>query len=95
MCCLFAILVFLGPRAVILVWWLADQLRWNQAFDSFLVPLLGFIVLPWVTLAYVLGFPGGVDGVVWVWLGLALLVDLSSWFGGGYTNRNRIPGTTA
>ncbi len=54
-------------------------------------PLLGFIFLPWVTLAYVLVFPGGVEGFDWVWLGLALLIDLSSWFGGGYTNRNRLP----
>ena len=90
MCCLLAILAVLGPRVAILVWWLADQVRWSQAFDSFLVALLGFIFLPWVTLAYVLVFPGGVEGFDWIWLGLALLLDLSSWFGGGYTNRSRI-----
>lgn len=90
MCCLLAILAVLGPRVAILVWWLADQVRWTQAFDNFLVALLGFIFLPWVTLAYVLVFPGGVEGFDWVWLGLALLIDLSSWFGGGYTNRSRI-----
>ncbi|HEY8199596.1 MAG TPA: hypothetical protein VIF44_07460 [Candidatus Limnocylindrales bacterium] len=95
MCCLLAVLAILGPRAAILVWWLVDQVRWNQAFDTFIWPLLGFLFLPWVTLVYVLVFPGGVDGFDWVWLGLALLLDLSSWFGGGYTNRNRLPGGSA
>ena len=95
MCCFLAILAILGPRAAILVWWLVDQVRWNQAFDTFIWPFLGFLFLPWVTLAYVLVFPGGVDGFDWVWLGLALLLDLSSWFGGGYTNRSRLPGGSA
>ena len=90
MCCLLAILAILGPRAAILVWWLADQLRWNQAFDDFLVPFLGFIFLPWLTLAYVLVFPGGIEGFDWIWLGLALLLDLGSWFGGGWRNRTRM-----
>ena len=90
MCCLLGILAFLGPRAAILVWWLADQAIWNQAFENFLVPLLGFIFVPWLTLAYVLVFPGGIEGFDWIWLGLALLIDLSSWFGGGYSNRGRM-----
>ena len=95
MCCFLAVLAILGPRAAILVWWLVDQVRWNQAFDTFIWPFLGFLFLPWVTLVYVLVYPGGVDGFDWVWLGLALLLDLSSWFGGGYTNRSRLPGGSA
>ena len=43
----------------------------------------------------VLAFLGAVDGFDWIWLGLALLLDLSSWFGGGYKNRNRMPGGSA
>ncbi len=41
---------------------------------------------------YVLVFPGGIIGFDWIWLGLGLLVDIGSHAGGGYTNRNRIPG---
>ncbi|MET1231663.1 MAG: hypothetical protein ABWY52_02285 [Candidatus Limnocylindrales bacterium] len=92
MCCLLGILAILGPRAAILVWWIADQARWNLAFENFLVPLLGFIFLPWVTLAYVLVYPGGVEGFDWIWLGLALLIDVGSWFGGGWKNRGRMSG---
>src|SRR5262249_6413653 len=90
MCCVVAALFALGPRAAILFWWLVEPVRWNQAFDNFLVPFLGFLILPWTTLAYVLVFPGGIDGFDYVWLGLGVAIDLMSWFSGGYSNRNRV-----
>ena len=90
MCCVIAALFALGPRAAILIWWLVDQVRWNAAFDTFLIPLLGFLILPWTTLMWVLVFPGGVDGFDWVWLGLAVLFDLVNIGGGAYGNRSRI-----
>ena len=88
MCCLFAILVLIGPRAAILVWWLVDQLRWAAAFDTFIWPLLGFLFLPWLTLVWVLVFPGGIDGFDWLWLAIGLAIDIASWAGGG-VNRYR------
>ena len=89
MCCLVALVMILGPRAGILLWWLVDQPRWESAFDTFLIPLAGFLLLPWTTLAYVLVFPGGVEGFDFIWLILAVLVDLGS-YGGGYRNREKI-----
>lgn len=90
MCCLFTTLVLIGPRAAILVWWLMNPVRWNLAFSSFLWTLLGFLFVPWTTLAYVLVFPGGVNGFDWIWLGLGLLADLGSYSGGAYSNRGRL-----
>jgi hypothetical protein len=90
MCCLFSALVLLGPRAGILVWWLIDPLRWQLAFDTFIVPLLGFMFFPLTTLMYVAVYPGGVNGFDYVWLGLALVLDVGSWGGGAYSNRNRM-----
>jgi hypothetical protein len=90
MCCLIASLFVLGPRAAILVWWLIEPVRWNATFDTFLWPLLGFLFLPWTTLAYVLVYPAGIDGFDYLILGLGLLFDLSSYFGGGYSNRERM-----
>jgi hypothetical protein len=93
MCCLAALLVVAGPRIGILIWWIADQARWNLAFDTFIWPFLGFLFLPWTTLMYVVVFPGGVDGFDWVWLGIGLAADVISWTGGGYSgyrNRGRV-----
>ena len=92
MCCAIAVLFALGPRAAILVWWLFDQLRWAAAFDTFIWPFLGFLLAPWTTLMYVAVFPAGITGFDYLFLGLGILFDVFSWFGGGYTNRNRVPG---
>ncbi len=93
MCCLFTTLVLIGPRAAIFVWWLVDPVRWAVAFDSFLWPLVGFLLLPWTTLMYLIVVPGGVTGLDWLWIAIAFVLDLATWGGGGYGNRDRIPGS--
>ncbi len=90
MCCLFTALVFLGPRAAIIVWALLEPVRWQAAFDSFVWPMLGFIFVPWMTLAYAIVAPAGIDGFDWVVILVGLGVDILAWGGGGYGNRNRM-----
>ena len=92
MCCFFTTLVLLGPRAAILIWWLINPIRWQVTFPSFIWPLLGFLFVPWTTLMYVLVAPGGVIGFDWFWIGLAVLADIGMYAGGGYGNRDRVPG---
>jgi hypothetical protein len=92
MCCFFTTLLLLGPRAAILIWWLINPVRWQATFSSFIWPLLGFIFVPWTTLMYVLVAPGGVIGFDWVWIALAVVADIGMYVGGGYGNRDRIPG---
>lgn len=88
MCCFFTVLVFLGPRAAILVWWLISTARWQAAFDSFIWPLLGFIFAPWTTLAWVAVWsPAGLQWFDWVILGLAIVVDVLSWGSGPLARR--------
>jgi hypothetical protein len=93
MCCVFSILVLLGPRFAGAIWWLVQPARWQLVFQNWLWPLLGLIFLPWTTLMYVIVAPGGINGLwEWLFIGLAVIADIGSYAGGGYGNRNRIPG---
>ena len=74
-----------------IVWWLLEPLRFSSTFDNFILPLLGFLFLPWTLLMYVLVAPGGVVGLDWVWLAIAFVGDIGTYSGGGYGNRDRMP----
>lgn len=89
MCCFFTILLFLGPRFAGIVWWLFQPARWNLVFDTFIIPILGIIFLPWTLLMYVIVAPGGLTGLEWVFVGLMLVFDIGSYVGGGWGNRSR------
>ncbi len=96
MCCLWTILLLLGPRVAGVIWWIFQPARWVgdtalSAFDSFLWPMLGLLLVPWTTLMYVIVSPGGVVGWDWLWLGLMFVADIGMYAGGGYGNRERIP----
>lgn len=92
MCCLLTTLVLLGPRLAILVWWLINQRYVAAAFNSWILAFLGWLFLPWTTIAYLVVHPGGVVGFDWLWLGIGLLFDLGSYGGGGWGNRDRLRG---
>jgi hypothetical protein len=87
--CLLALFAGFFPRVALLIIWVARPVFITTAFgNSFLVPLLGIIFVPFTTLIYALLYrPGvGVTGWEWLWVGLALLFDLAHWFG-GYSQR--------
>jgi hypothetical protein len=85
-CCIVAIGALIGPRVAIVAWWLLDPARWALAFSSALLPILGFILLPWTTLVYVWLAPGGIDTLGLIFLVLAVIVDVGA-YGGGYRSR--------
>jgi hypothetical protein len=82
--CLIALLALLSPRlAIVFVAIFSDML--SRAFDSWLLPLIGFFLLPWTTLAYAVMWDTGtrdVNGFEWFIVVLAFLADLASWAGG-------------
>jgi len=97
MCCFLTLFVLLGPRIAGIFWWILQPIRWVGsvgAFQSWIWPVLGLIFVPFTTLMYVAIAPGGVVGWDWLWIGLAVAADIMSYAGGGYGNRNRIPGYT-
>jgi len=82
--CFAALLAFISPRlAIIFVAIFSDLL--TRAFDSWVLPFIGFFILPWTTLAYAIMWDVGthrVTGFEWFVVGLAFLLDLGSYFGG-------------
>ena len=91
--CLFFIMLFAGPRAAGLIWWLFSPTRWDTAFSTWLWPALGIVFLPWTTLMWVSVAPfGTATGWDWMWLAFGFLADLISLTSSGYGNRNRMPG---
>lgn len=93
MCCMLTVLVFFGPRLAILMWWLIQPVRFDQALDDrWLLTILLWLFLPWTLLMYLFIFPGGIVGFDWVILILGLLADIASYSGGFWGNRNQVPG---
>jgi hypothetical protein len=92
--CLFVMVAAFFPRVADLIIWIARPTFFLNAFGgSWLWPVLGILFLPFTTLIYVLLWsPEGLLGWDWVWLGLAVLLDVSHWASSGYANRNRLPG---
>jgi hypothetical protein len=73
-------LVALFARLALLVIWLSTPLV-NHAFHgNWILPLLGFLLLPITTLTYVLVYyiAGDVSGWGWFWVVLAVLIDLTA-----------------
>jgi hypothetical protein len=74
MCCFVGILAFLGPRVALAVLWIFGN-RVELAFDSWWLPFLGLIFLPWTTLVYAIVWqPGGLES--WEILLVVLAVGL-------------------
>ena len=90
--CLFAILAASFPRVALLVMWVFTPLV-DRAFNTFVGPLLGLAFLPFTTIMYVLVYP--VFGWGWLWVVLGLFLDISTYAGGAYRNRNQIQGYPA
>ncbi len=80
-CCLFAVLLAGAPRLAFLLWWIVQPHRMQLTFGTFIWPLVGLIFVPWTTIMYVLVYPGGINGLDWLWLGLALAIDVSTYAG--------------
>jgi hypothetical protein len=90
MACLVVLLAFISPRLALFAIFLFSDLL-SRAFDSWFVPLLGFFLLPWTTLAYAVMWSASsnaVTGFEWFIVILAFLIDLGSWANRGRARRD-------
>lgn len=78
--CLVALFALISPRLALFVLLLFTGLI-GEAFDGWLVPILGFFLLPWTTLAYVVMHwsSNGALGFEWFIVILAFVLDLGSY----------------
>jgi len=77
--CVFALLVVISPRLALGFLWLFTTFV-DRAYDEWIVPVLGFVFLPWTTLVYALAHDGrDVSGVGWFFVALALFADVTSY----------------
>lgn len=81
--CLLVLFAFISPRLALFVMAIFTDLL-SKAYEEWVIPLIGFFLLPWTTLAYAamwnIGSPE-VSGFEWFIVILAFLVDLGSWAG--------------
>ena len=89
MCCVLILLAFFTPRIVLFLMWLFTNYL-SRAYDSFVLPFLGFLFLPATTLAYAIARNdlGGTSGLGLVVILIGLAVDIGLLGGGARRRRS-------
>ena|SRR5215204_1567363 len=79
--CLIALAALISARLALVIVAISGDLL-SRAFDgSWVLPFLGFLLLPWTTLAYALLWSSGreVTGIEWFFVVLAFVIDLGAY----------------
>jgi hypothetical protein len=87
MCCWILIAFAFAPRVALILMALVND-RISAAFGNVLLPIVGFFLMPWSTLVFVLVYPGGLSFFDVIFLTLAVGADLGIW-GGGAKKRKK------
>jgi len=89
--CIFAVVALAVPRVLmVFVFLLTDW--FGRAFQTSVWPILGFVFMPYTTLAYLAAMLKNNHTLSGGWLVLlvvAIVVDAGHWGGGGATYRRR------
>ncbi len=85
--CINVIFGIILPRFALLVGWYNNPAFWNSLFGSQIWLGLGFLFLPWTTLIYGFVAPNGLSLINWIFVGLAVVLDLGTWGTGFFGGR--------
>jgi len=90
-CCAVLVILFLGPRVAIVAMALFSSYLGRAFGGGILLPLVGWLFLPWTTLAYAwaINSRGEVAGLQAIVVVVAVLVDLGVVGGGAAKRRNK------
>ena len=88
--CFVALAAFISPRLAIFFGWLFTD-RMSIAFESFWIAFLGFVFLPWTTLAWAVAYAPvrGVTGFGWFIVVFAFCADIMTHVGSAQARRDR------
>ena len=88
--CVFALFAGFAPRLAFAFMWLFTPMV-NRAFGgAWLWPLLGIIFLPFTSLMFVFSWsPAGLSLWGWLFVLIGFLIDIGSYSGSAYGNRDR------
>ena len=78
------------PRFLILVGWVNDQAAWQNLYGSSVLLLFGFLFFPWTTLIYGMVAANGMTVLNWIFVGLAIALDLGTWGVGFFASRKQV-----
>jgi hypothetical protein len=89
--CIFALVSLLSPRLGFIALWIFTNTV-ERSFTNFITPLLGLLFLPYTSIIYVLvnNPEYGVSGIGWFFVVFGFLVDVGSYSGSAYGNRQYI-----
>jgi len=86
--CFVLLFALISPRLALIATWLFSDVL-SRAYDAWLVPVIGFFLLPWTTLVWAWLYKTGrtVEGWEWIVVGVAVLCDLGALAGGSRGRR--------
>ena len=95
-CCLLAVAGSIVPRiTMIFIWIFTDWV--DNAFNGWILPVLGIIFLPFTTLMYTVAYWFSDGSITWGWVlvAIAVFVDIGNYGGGAYGRGKTVtvPGT--
>ena len=89
--CLLAVIALAVPRVLMIIAFLMTD-WFGRAFETQVWPVLGFLFMPYATLAYMAAMLNNNHTLSGGWLVLfvvAIVVDAGHWGGGGHSYRRR------
>ena len=87
--CILAVISLVAPRVLMAIAFLVTH-WFGRAFETQVWPILGFVFMPYATLAYMAAMLNNNHALTGGWLALfivAIVVDVAHWGGGGRTYR--------
>ncbi|MHC5082176.1 MAG: hypothetical protein ACYTHN_24490 [Planctomycetota bacterium] len=89
--CVIAVLAMITPRLLMVLIWVTSD-WFSRAYETVIWPVLGFIFMPYTTLAYMAAMLNNAHRLSGWWLALfivAIIADVGNWGGSGASHQKR------